>query len=280
MRHLDLFSGIGGFALAARWVGWETVGFCEIDPFCQRVLRKHWPEVPLFEDVRKLYRFANEMVECPHGCDDVWCELCEQHYFECECTGPAQFEEEVGEVNIITAGFPCQDISLMREVSGEGKGIEGKRSGLWTETERLIGILRPEIAVLENVKALTVRGLGRVLGDMAAIGYDCEWNCIPARYVGAPHQRDRIFIVAYPNSEGLQGHSRYGDKIREANETGSASASCVPQGGNPEGWWACEPELDRVVDGISPQVDRIARIKALGNSIVPQCAEIIFKAIK
>ena len=96
MKHLDLFSGIGGFALAARWVGWETVGFCEIDPYCQKVLRKHWPNVPIYEDIRNL--------------------------------------EHRGSVDVITAGFPCQDIS----VAGKQAGIEGERSGLWSELARVL----------------------------------------------------------------------------------------------------------------------------------------------
>ena len=158
MKHLDLFSGIGGFALAARWVGWETVGFCEIDPYCQKVLRKHWPDVPIYEDVKKL-----------DG-------------------------RTVGHVDIITGGFPCQDISY----AGKGAGILGERSGLWSELCRIIGEVRPRYAVLENVAALLNRGLDRVAGDLAEIRYDAEWHCISAAHVGAPHLRDRVWIIAYP----------------------------------------------------------------------------------
>ncbi|MGY8962527.1 MAG: DNA cytosine methyltransferase, partial [Rhodospirillales bacterium] len=162
MKHLDLFSGIGGFALAARRVGWDTVGFCEIDPYCQKVLAKHWPGVPIYEDVTKL--------------DGT----------------------KVGPVDIITGGFPCQDIS----VAGKQVGIDGERSGLWSELARIIGEVRPRYAVLENVAALlsgdSGRWFQRVLGDLAEIGYDCEWHCIPASSIGAPHRRDRVWVIAYP----------------------------------------------------------------------------------
>jgi DNA (cytosine-5)-methyltransferase 1 len=172
MRHLDLFSGIGGFALAARNVGWETVGFCEIDPWCRRILDKHWPGVKQYEDVR-------DVTATRLRADGIF-------------------------PKIITGGFPCQDISH----AGKQAGIEGERSGLWSELARIISEVRPDYAVLENVSALlsgdSGRWFGRVLGDLAEIGYDCEWHCIPASAVGAPHQRDRVWIVAYPNEQRLE----------------------------------------------------------------------------
>ncbi len=278
MRHLDLFSGIGGFALAARTAGWDTVAFCESDPYCQAVLTKHWPGVPVFDDVRRLYRFADDMVECPLGCDEPFCELCNTHYFECDCFGPAQFDDAVGEVDVITAGFPCQDISLMQEITdGDRQALDGERSGLWSDCARLICNLQPKIVVLENVPALAIRGLGRVVGDLAEIGYGCEWHCIPAGYVGAPHIRDRIWIVAHADHKGLQGQSRYGAGIKRwASKIGSVAPGSVPQGGDAEGWWAREPELARVAHGISARVDRS---KALGNAIVPAVAASLFMAI-
>jgi DNA (cytosine-5)-methyltransferase 1 len=160
LRVLSLFAGIGGFDLGLeRTGGFKTVAFCEIDPFCRRVLAKHWPEVPCYHDVRELAA------------------------------------EQIGPVDVICGGFPCQDIST----AGTGAGIDGKRSGLWSEYARLIGELRPRYVIVENVAALLGRGLGRVLGDLAALGYDAEWDCIPASAIGAPHRRDRIWIVAYPS---------------------------------------------------------------------------------
>ena len=197
LKHLDLFSGIGGFALAARWVGWETVGFCEIEPYCQKVLAKHWPGVPIYDDVKTLMADAKS----------------QQRWDESEnpangtgwqsgsksgsgCTYATDGKTTVGPVDIITGGFPCQDIST----AGKGAGIEGTRSGLWVELARIIGEIRPRYAVLENVAALLGRGMERVAGDLAEIGYDAEWHCIPAAAVGAPHRRDRIWIIAYPNT--------------------------------------------------------------------------------
>ena len=165
MRVLDLFSGIGGFSLGLERAGMTTVAFAEIEPYCCEVLRKHWPHVKNYGDVR---------------------ELSAQHLTA----------DGIG-VDVICGGFPCQDIS----VAGKGAGIDGERSGLWTEYARIIGELRPRYVIVENVAALLGRGLERVLGDLAALGYDAEWHCIPASAVGAPHRRDRVWIVAYAQSE-------------------------------------------------------------------------------
>jgi DNA (cytosine-5)-methyltransferase 1 len=162
-RVLDLFSGIGGFSYGLeRTGGFKTSAFCEIDPFCRAVLRKHWPNVPCYTDVRKL--------------------------------DAARLRADGIAVDAVCGGFPCQDISL----AGKGAGILGERSGLWSELARIIGEVRPLYVLLENVAALLGRGLDRVLGDLAALGYDAEWHCIPASAIGAPHVRDRIWIVAYP----------------------------------------------------------------------------------
>jgi DNA (cytosine-5)-methyltransferase 1 len=170
MRVLDLFSGIGGFSLGLERAGFKTVAFCEIEPYCQKVLKKHWPDVPIYDDVREV----NEERLRSDGITDI---------------------------GVITGGFPCQDIS----VAGKQKGIEGERSGLWSELHRIIDDVQPQYAILENVAALISgdrgRWFGRVLGDLAEIGYDAEWHCIPASAVGAPHQRDRVWIISYPNSD-------------------------------------------------------------------------------
>ncbi len=287
MRHLDLFSGIGGFALAARWVGWETVGFCEIDPYCQKVLKKHWPDVPIYEDVRELKG------------------------------------GQIGPVDVITGGFPCTDIS----VAGKQVGIEGENSGLWTELARIIGEIRPRYAVLENVSNLLSgdngRWFSRVLGDLAEIGYDCEWHCIPASYVGAPHRRDRVWIVSYPhgNSEPVGAVNDETPKLQSIDSNCNGKRQLVNeerafkssesmetivtntwgeqvqgfvekalQGQHSFSW--CEnfggieelqgqsdipePVIRRINDGVSFGMDQL---KGLGNAVVPQIPEIIFRAI-
>ena len=161
MRMLDLFSGIGGFALAAEWV-WkdelEIVGFCEIEDYAQKILKKNFPNVSIYEDITKL-----------DG-------------------------NKIKNIDLLTGGFPCQDIS----VAGKGAGIEGERSGLWSEMYRIISEVRPKYALIENVPMLIHRGLERVLCDLAKIGYDAEWQIIGADDVGAWHRRKRIWIVAYP----------------------------------------------------------------------------------
>jgi len=268
MRVLDLFSGIGGFSLGLERAGMRTVAFCEIEPYCRAVLSKHWPGVPCYGDIRELT--ANRL-----AADGI-------------------------AIDVICGGFPCQDLSF----AGKGAGLAGKRSGLWREYSRLISELRPGYVIVENVSALLNRGLGQVLGDLATIGYDAEWHCIPASYVGAPHRRDRIWIVAYPNcsecktrqSESFRnGSHKKGDSgaalngISLANTTsiegndtrkdGQArlrfkTGGCRGECGATQ--WSSEPDVGRVAHGISSRVDRL---RALGNSVVPQIPEIIGRAI-
>lgn len=166
LKVLDLFSGLGGFSLGLeRTGGFETVAFCEIDPFCRHVLAKHWPGVLIHDDIQTL---------------------------------SADWLAEMGAwPDVICGGFPCQDLSY----AGKGAGLAGERSGLWREYARLIGEIRPAFVVVENVAALLGRGLGDVLGDLAALGYDAEWHGIPASAIGAPHRRDRVWIVAYPSTQ-------------------------------------------------------------------------------
>jgi len=185
-RTLDIFSGIGGFSLGLeRTGGFKTVAFCEIDPFCRRVLAKHWPEVPCYHDVRQL-------------------------------TADALRRDGIA-VDAICGGFPCQDISI----AGKRTGLEGARSGLWGEYRRLIGEIKPRWVVVENVANLLAIGMGDVLRDLAALGYDAMWDCIPASAVGAPHRRDRVWIVAHPSGEG-----------RRLQSIGIGAGYSAPQFGN------------------------------------------------
>ena len=173
MKVLDLFSGIGGFALGLEAAGFETAAFCEIDPYAQRVLKKNWPGVPIYEDVRRI-------------------------------TADRLISDGIG-VDVITGGFPCQDIST----AGTKSGLNGERSGLWSECARLLGDVRPRYAIFENVTNLLTGDGGdwfkRVLWDISSVGYDAEWHCIPASAIGAHHHRDRVWIVAYPNSDSQSG---------------------------------------------------------------------------
>ncbi len=232
---LDLFSGIGGFSLGLERAGMRTVAFCEIDPFCQRVLAKHWPGVPIFDDIRKL--------KGPHLIGRVNGSL-------------------ITTVDVICGGFPCQDISA----AGNLAGIDGGRSGLWSEYARIIRELRPRHVIVENVSDLRSRGLGNVLGDLESLGFDAEWHCIPASAVDLPHARERIWIVAhcYGLRKLQQGWGLREKRGRYRNR--SEAIDWVLSGGG----------ILRSNDGVPAGLDRIA---ALGNAVVPQIPEIIGRAI-
>lgn len=232
LKVLDLFSGIGGFSLGLeRTGGFETVAFCEIEDYPRRVLKKHWPKVPIYDDVRTL-------------------------------TADALSRDGIA-VDVICGGFPCQDVSR----AGKRAGIGGARSGLWSEFGRLVCELRPQFIIVENVSALLDDGMGVVCGDLASLGYDAEWHCISAAAVGAPHDRDRIWILAYPNEMGR--------KVPNQPFTGRSLSGYWLDRVEPIGR-ASEPHLVRMGNGFPDDVDRIA---ALGNAVVPQIPELIGRAI-
>jgi DNA (cytosine-5)-methyltransferase 1 len=230
-RVLDLFSGIGGFSLGLeRTGGFRTVAFCEIEDYPRRVLAKHWPGVPIYDDVRTL-------------------------------TADALSRDGIA-VDVICGGFPCQDLS----VAGRQAGIDGSRSGLWSEIARLAGELRPAFVIVENVTTLLSLGMGRVLGDLATLGFDAEWHCIPASAVGAPICRDRVWLVAWPHENRFQGWGQYAERL--IGETALVAGDI--RGDLPV------PGLYRSRNGIPNLVDRLA---ALGNAVVPQIPELIGRAI-
>lgn len=237
LKVLDLFSGIGGFSLGLeRTGGFETVAFCEIEEYPRRVLKKHWPDVPCYEDVTKL-------------------------------TGDILKRDGIS-VDVITGGFPCQDIS----VAGKQEGITDEtRSGLWSECTRLLGELRPKYAIFENVSNLLSgpsekRGgwFSRILCDLASIGYDAEWHCITAASVGAQHMRDRVWIICYPNETQFK-RGCISEQIRKEH----AKFSNARRGKD-------KPGVDRMANGVPSQMDRLG---CLGNAVVPQIPEMIGRAI-
>lgn len=247
LRVLSLFSGIGCIDLGLAWTGgFETVAFCEINPFARRVLAKHWPEVPCYDDVQTL---TAERLEA----DGI-------------------------SVDVICGGFPCQDVSRL----GRGAGLDGKYSGLWSEFARLIAGVKPDWVIVENSPTLRSRGLDRVLRSLYEIGYDAEWHCISAQSVGAPHQRDRIWIVAY--AQGTRAGLEAGNAQvagRRPTETWAARLrheDWRPQdlGSSAGTWWASEPGVGRVAHGGPARMDRL---RSLGNAAVPQIPEIIGRAI-
>jgi DNA (cytosine-5)-methyltransferase 1 len=282
MNVLDLFSGIGGFSLGLERAGMRTIAFCEIEPYCRAVLRQHWPDVPVFDDVRTLRFDSDTDHENEHG-----------RTFDDE-TRPRLSKS--GAIDLICGGFPCQDIS----VAGKGAGLKGERSGLWKEFARIIGEVRPRYVIVENVSALLSRGLGDVLGDLASLGYDAEWHCIPASAVGAPHRRDRVWIVAYPSriQQGWQeqraerqrtgpggepvdvAHANSNNEHRRSGPLqmgwGQITREIADNSESGRTQWLTEPGVGRVAHGVRNRVDRL---KGLGNAVVPQIPEIIGKAI-
>jgi len=293
LRVIDTFSGIGGFTLAGEMLGgFETVSFVEREPFCQKILHKHWPHIPIHNDIRT-------------------------------------FEPRMGAADVICGGFPCQDISL----AGKQAGIkQGTRSGLFYELLRVVCLVRPRFVVLENVAGILSNGIDVVLGELSKAGFDAEWSCIPASAVGACHQRDRWWLVAYPsskrcdrkeeevfagrdtitgndfanttseqcnvrqsantkkqtrvagefgNSNGTSasntnnsGSQRLRDKLELQQSSRQIQAAWCHQPRMPEPDWrrfVSKPVLRRGDDGLSGRVDRL---KSLGNAVVPQVAQI------
>jgi DNA (cytosine-5)-methyltransferase 1 len=275
----SLFAGIGGFDLGFERAGFKTAWQVEIDPYCRKVLEKNFPYAERFEDIRE----------------------CGKH--------------NLAPVDVVCGGFPCQDVSN----AGLGVGLAGDRSGLWYEMLRIVRELRPRFVVVENTPGLLVRGASTVIGGLAESGYDAEWRVISAADMGAPHLRERIWIVAHPNSvRDLQSNaesesSDNKERDHSAPEPGwRAISGEVVSGGEAvsysnsrrrQAWrkraqeWrvsildcgsedvqvryshilATEPRVGRVANGIPNRVDRL---RALGNAVVPQIPELIARRIK
>ena len=293
LKLLDLFSGIGGFSYAAEKIvgGYKTTQFVEIDPYCQSVLRKNFPNTPIHDDIKT-------------------------------------FSAKQGQFDVFTIGFPCQDLSVAGRQRGIN---DTTRSGLFYESIRLLRTVRPRFALFENVRNLLSHGKGEtfqeVLFQIAKAGYDAEWSVISAKDLGACHLRERIWILAYTNNYGSSSTKRLRvngetnsstqkgqNKISESERSSESSDSRIIQqtadSSNPNStrtesnsekveppiwkhaflnskerrtlspdWsrYVSEPSLCRGDDGLR---GRVARIKAMGNSIVPQCAAVPLQRIK
>ena len=288
MQVLDLFSGIGGFSLGLKRAGMETIGFCEIDPFCRKVLAKHWPDVTIHTDIRSL-----------------------------------DGKDYKGRAEIICGGFPCQPFSQ----AGKRRGTEDDRH-LWPEMLRVISEVRPTWVIGENVIGIVKMELDSILSDLEGEGYQTRAFIIPACGIDAPHKRDRVWIIAHANSEGesdgpinegprprqleLMADPKSGfsilpeQEVRTGRTTPDNSSKDVADSEServqrlwtsgeqkphtyagqklslcgserPEpAYWEAEPGMGRVVDGIPNRVDRI---KGLGNAVVPMVVEVIGNAI-
>lgn len=232
LTHFSLFTGIGGIDLAAEWAGFETVGQCEWADYQTKVLEKHWPNVPRWRDVH-----------------DVTIESIRAR--------------GIKGITLLSGGFPCQPHSVI----GERKASSDERD-LWPEYRRIIDEVRPKWVLGENVRGILSSEDGQffrnLLRDFANLGYNVGWCCYGANRVGALHQRERVFIIAYSNSNGLQ-------RLQQQKIQGKQVLSWYQDCGSIEEWkrrsMLYEPKLCRSLNGVPRGMDRL---KCLGNSVVPQ----------
>lgn len=249
MTFGSLFAGIGGFDLGFERAGMHCEWQVEIDPYCRQVLAKHWPNVRRWDDVRT---FPPRSIRASYS-------------WRGAPTGP--FTPDVIEdttrsewnVDVICGGFPCQDISN----AGKQAGIEGERSGLWREFARIISVLRPRFVAVENVAALLVRGMGVVCGDLAAIGYDAQWDVISAASVGAPHLRERVWIVAHDDRHDRSASRQSEAEARPANVAVAGSSREIPDTNGEHG----RTGGARRPSGNRPRQTEQAQRQAMGNAI-------------
>lgn len=246
MKALSLFSGIGGIDLAAEWAGIETVAFCEQEPFCQKVLAKHWPHVPIYDDV-------------------------------CTLTKARLDRDGIGAIDIVFGGEPCQPYSI----AGEREGEEDDRY-LWPEVKRLLQEIKPRWYVRENVAGNLSLGIDKVLSDLEGIHYEWEAFIIPAIAVNAPHRRDRVFIVGNlpdPGSVRHQGIERLQKNDSEVRERGTSAFRPAPKLFDGVDWKkrAKQSGFLGTNDGLPNRMDRI---KSLGNAVSPYQIYPVIAAIK
>lgn len=242
-RVVDLFSGLGGFALGLEAAGMKTAAFCEIDPKCRQVLAAHWPKVKQYDDI---------------------CDLDAEH-----------LRRDSIFSNALCGGFPCQDASLGKVSWGERTGTDGARTGLYRHIIRLAADLRPGFLLLENVPGLLSAGFGHVLGDLAALGLDAEWRCLPASKAGLPHRRDRLWVIAYPRGSGLSRPVGGQSLLERAEATLAQHGDAASRA-----WRSLDERLVglRGRDGVSVGMER-RRIGPLGNAVAPPVVQAIGAAI-
>lgn len=251
IKHASLFTGIGGFDYAAEQIGWQNIFQCEIDEWSRKILKQNFPTVTQYADIKE-----------------------------------TDFAIYRGRIDVLTGGFPCQPHSK----AGKKLGAKDERD-LWYECKRTVSQIRPSFALFENVSALLTTDAGRffnrVLSDLAEIGYDAEWACLPASAFGAPHIRERIWIISYPcgdfgtfgffggNGTETKGRNKE-TKIRSENRNEFEMGTTLYSGIRGDKEWLPEPEFPKLVNGLP---DELVQIKGYGNAIVPKVALEIFRPI-
>lgn len=261
LTHFDLFSGIGGFALAAKWAGFQTIGFCEIDPFCREVLRKNFPDVGISHNIERLRLgpIKDPFILDTHDCIDL-------------------------KVTLITGGFPCQPFSQ----AGKKRGVNDERY-LWPEMLRCIVEAQPNWCIIENVGGLVKRGLDTVIRELEDKDYTCWIHILPASLAKAPHRRDRVWIIAHNNSVGTNSRQccwvercLSENKDRYLAQIQQEWAQFIPYSWSTykaRDWIKYNARVSRGDVRIPSKLDK-NRIKALGNAIVPQVVYPIMKMIR
>jgi DNA (cytosine-5)-methyltransferase 1 len=282
LTHLDIVSGIGGFTLGFEAEGFRTVAFSEIDPEASAILAHWYPNVPNLGDITKLCR---RIYDCDYDEEtgEAWCPRCDEEFGDCACIGSDQFFDEIGQVDVLTGGVPCQPASAI----GEMRGSNDER-WLWPDAIRLVREIRPRIALFENPPSILQLERGGafngVVSSLAEIGYDCLWDVIPAAIVGAGHLRERLFLFALDadcHRSGLQGHT--GDE-QGGKERSPARRPITPEDlrgrvTGPKWWHENVSGIPVLVHGISGRLDK-ASCRVTGNAIVPQVAQIFVRAIR
>jgi len=230
MRELALFAGAGGGLLASRLLGWSTVCAVELEPYARKVLLQrqldgHLERFPIWDDVRTFD-------------GNPW----------------------RGAADVISGGFPCQNISS----AGKREGIAGERSSLVWEMLRIAEEVQPRFIFAENSPGFRTHGLGAIVATLEGMGYDCAWCVLGARHVGAPHRRDRLWLLAHANGKG---------KPRQSVD---AEMGSLPQPNERSTAWQVEPSMGRMVDGLAGRMDQL---RAIGNGQVPQVAALAFQVL-
>lgn len=234
LAHGSLFSGIGGFELGAEMAGIDTLWNCEIERFQGEILKRRFSYATRYTDITKI-------------------------------TG-------LRYVDIISGGFPCQDISI----AGKREGIRGKRSGLWSEMYRIIREVRPKYVIVENSPTLIISGFEQVLCDLSKSGYDAEWQCISNYAFGYPHKRERLYVIAYSDKIGLQGdirkHGSFNSVFKQWASDTSVGYTCAKRIFEIPAYSTVRND-----DGLS---DWTYRVGSIGNAVNPCVAKYLFECIK
>lgn len=256
MKHIGLFEGIGGFSIASSWMGWETIAWCEINNFCQKILKYHFPNARQHEDIKQ-----------------------------------TDFSVYRGFNGILTGGFPCQDASKALQNGGGQKGLSGERTGLWWHMCRAIDQSRPKYVVSENVaNLLKINGgqdFSAILTELSRMGYNAEWRICYSSEVGSPHKRARMYLVAYPNSINVQRTESFFSFLPKTITPGARKITGTNVEINADGFWLSESPIYSLDDGLPERLDKITfseyqreSIRAGGNSVTPHIPYEIFKSIQ